>query len=89
MRKVENTVPRGRGRLSERRLAFVGAEMLANLRIKEGNHRGKLNGLVDFCICVPSEVTTRIQECHSLVGHVLSGYCEKELAVETVASARG
>lgn len=54
-----------------------------------GNTGGKLKEVVDRCICVPSDVTARIQECHSLVGHVLSGYCEKQLAIETVAAAKG
>src|SRR4051812_48876148 len=29
---------------------------------------GKLNTIVDHCICVPSSETPRIQECHMLIG---------------------
>jgi D-sedoheptulose 7-phosphate isomerase len=42
-----------------------------------GSTGGKLKSAVDFCVCVPSDVTPRIQECHALVGHILSAYCEK------------
>jgi D-sedoheptulose 7-phosphate isomerase len=40
-----------------------------------GKSGGLANGLCD-CICVPSEVTARIQECHILLGHVLCGLVE-------------
>lgn len=29
------------------------------------------------CICVPSQVTARIQECHIMLGHILCGLLEK------------
>src|ERR1700751_2553723 len=38
---------------------------------------GKLNNVVDYCICVPSNDTPRIQECHILIGHVISELVEK------------
>ena len=38
---------------------------------------GKLRSLADLCLCVPSDATPRIQECHILAGHILSGYCER------------
>lgn len=40
---------------------------------------GKLKGAVDHCICVPSDQTPRIQECHILIGHIIS-----ELVEETI-----
>ena len=40
---------------------------------------GELKSLVDYCICVPSNETPRIQECHILVGHIIA-----ELAEETL-----
>lgn len=40
---------------------------------------GKLKGAVDHCICVPSNETPRIQECHILIGHIIS-----ELVEETI-----
>ena len=40
---------------------------------------GKVRNEVDHCICVPSNVTPRIQECHMLIGHIIS-----ELVEETI-----
>lgn len=40
---------------------------------------GKLKDAVDYCICVPSNETPRLQECHILIGHIIS-----ELVEETI-----
>jgi D-sedoheptulose 7-phosphate isomerase len=40
---------------------------------------GKLKNTADYCICVPSSETPRIQECHILIGHIIS-----ELVEETI-----
>jgi len=40
---------------------------------------GKLKDVVDQCICAPSNETPRIQECHILIGHIIS-----ELVEETI-----
>ncbi len=40
---------------------------------------GKLKEAVDYCICVPSNETPRIQECHILVGHVISELVEQTI----------
>ncbi len=40
---------------------------------------GKLMDLVDYCFCVPSSVTARIQECHITLGHVLAELIEERL----------
>ena len=40
---------------------------------------GKLKNAADYCICAPSNETPRIQECHILIGHIIS-----ELVEETV-----
>lgn len=40
---------------------------------------GKLKSAADYCICVPSNETPRIQECHILIGHIIS-----ELVEETI-----
>jgi D-sedoheptulose 7-phosphate isomerase len=42
-----------------------------------GRTGGKLRGLADHCLCVPSESTARIQEAHNLIIHILSGIIEK------------
>lgn len=42
-----------------------------------GKDGGQLNGLCE-CICVPSTMTARIQECHILLGHMLCGLVEAE-----------
>ena len=40
---------------------------------------GKLKNTADHCICAPSNETPRIQECHILIGHIIS-----ELVEETI-----
>lgn len=44
----------------------------------------KLKNVVDYCICIPSTDTPRIQECHILVGHILS-----ELVEQTIFHEQG
>jgi hypothetical protein len=44
-----------------------------------GGGDGPLRGAVDLCLAVPSATTSRIQECHILAGHIVSGYCERVL----------
>ncbi len=45
---------------------------------------GKLKDAVDYCICAPSNETPRIQECHILIGHIIS-----ELVEETIFHEQG
>ncbi len=40
---------------------------------------GKLKGAVDNCICVPSNETPRIQECHILIGHIIAELVEQTI----------
>jgi len=40
---------------------------------------GKLKDAVDHCFCVPSNETPRIQECHILIGHIISELVERTL----------
>lgn len=51
-----------------------------------GASGGRLRGLVDALIAVPSEETPRIQECHILVGHALCDAVEQAMATEHIAS---
>jgi D-sedoheptulose 7-phosphate isomerase len=44
-----------------------------------GRTGGKLRNMVDHCICVPSNETPRIQECHILIGHIVSELVEREI----------
>jgi D-sedoheptulose 7-phosphate isomerase len=44
-----------------------------------GADGGKLKRAVDYCLCAPSNDTPRIQECHILIGHIIS-----ELVEETI-----
>jgi D-sedoheptulose 7-phosphate isomerase len=44
-----------------------------------GRSGGRLRSLVKDCLCVPSDDTPRIQECHTLIGHILSQIVEQEL----------
>lgn len=44
-----------------------------------GRSGGNLKKAVDYCICVPSDKTPRIQECHILIGHIISELVEREI----------
>jgi D-sedoheptulose 7-phosphate isomerase len=44
-----------------------------------GSTGGDLKDLVDCCICVPSNETPRIQECHILIGHIISQLVEQTI----------
>jgi len=44
-----------------------------------GKTGGKLKNLVDYCICIPSENTARIQEGHVLLIHIICSIIEEEL----------
>lgn len=44
-----------------------------------GSTGGNLRNSVDHCICVPSNETPRIQECHILIGHIISELVEREI----------
>jgi D-sedoheptulose 7-phosphate isomerase len=44
-----------------------------------GRAGGKLKNSVDYCICAPSNETPRIQECHILIGHIISELVESEI----------
>ena len=46
-----------------------------------GKGGGKLTGLVDPLLIVPSQTTSRIQEMHIILGHLLCGALEKELGL--------
>jgi D-sedoheptulose 7-phosphate isomerase len=54
----------------ERKLVTVGLT---------GKTGGKLCGVVDYCICIPSDQTPRIQEAHILTGHILCELIEETL----------
>lgn len=44
-----------------------------------GNSGGKLRQMVDYCVCVPSSETPRIQEVHILTGHIICEIIEMEI----------
>jgi D-sedoheptulose 7-phosphate isomerase len=44
-----------------------------------GRTGGKLRQVADYCICVPSSETPRIQECHILIGHIISQLVEQTI----------
>lgn len=44
-----------------------------------GQTGGKMSALCDVCLCVPSESTPRIQECHLVIEHALCAYIEEKL----------
>jgi len=45
-----------------------------------GRTGGVLKGLVEYCLCIPSDETPRIQEGHILIGHVVCEIIEESLA---------
>ncbi len=49
---------------------------------------GKLRSTADYCICVPSDETPRIQECHILIGHIIAELVEVARFQEEPASSR-
>jgi D-sedoheptulose 7-phosphate isomerase len=44
-----------------------------------GGSGGKLKDAADHCLCAPSNQTPRIQECHILMGHVISELVEQTI----------
>jgi len=44
-----------------------------------GGTGGKMRPLADYCLCIPSEQTARIQEAHILLGHILCEIVEDEM----------
>lgn len=44
-----------------------------------GKSGGILKSLVDLCLIVPSNSTSRIQEAHITIGHIICGIVEREL----------
>jgi D-sedoheptulose 7-phosphate isomerase len=57
--------------------------MASALRVKTialtGQTGGKLKHVADICLRVPSEETSRIQEAHILIGHVISEIVEADV----------
>ena len=45
-----------------------------------GSNGGKLRHQTDYCLCVPSEQTPRIQEAHILLGHTLCEIIEEHFS---------
>ncbi len=44
-----------------------------------GGNGGKLAEIVDSAIIVPSDATSRIQETHIMIGHIICQLVEEEL----------
>jgi D-sedoheptulose 7-phosphate isomerase len=47
-----------------------------------GKSGGEMLGMVDVCVCVPSDATPRIQEAHALISHILCGAVETEISTD-------
>ena len=50
-----------------------------------GESGGTMKNLCN-CLCVPSQNTARIQECHILLGHILCGIVESKFFKKTIFS---
>jgi D-sedoheptulose 7-phosphate isomerase len=61
------------------RAVEVAKKMGLHTVVLTGLHGGKLKGAADHCICAPSNETPRIQECHILIGHIVSELVEQEI----------
>ena len=60
--------------------AMKTAKKIGALRIGLTNEKGgKLKGVVDLCLRVPSTDTQRVQECHMAVGHILCDIIESSM----------
>jgi len=44
-----------------------------------GQNGGQMRDLCDYCLCVPSNETPRIQESHILIGHIICAVVEEAL----------
>lgn len=44
-----------------------------------GQTGGAMKELCDFCMCIPSTCTPRIQECHLIIEHTICAYIEQTL----------
>lgn len=44
-----------------------------------GKSGGKLSSVADYCLCIPSSDTPRIQEGHITIGHIICEIVEREL----------
>lgn len=44
-----------------------------------GQTGGKLKSAAEYCVCVPSSETPRIQECHILIGHIIADIVERSM----------
>jgi len=44
-----------------------------------GENGGQMKELCDYCICIPSSETPRVQEAHILVGHIICSVAEEGL----------
>jgi len=53
-----------------------------------GASGGELESAVDYCICAPSNETPRIQECHILIGHIISELVEQTIFHEKSSVSR-
>lgn len=49
---------------------------------------GKLKDVAEYCICAPSNDTPRIQECHILIGHIISQLVEMTIFHEQSSLSR-
>jgi D-sedoheptulose 7-phosphate isomerase len=52
-----------------------------------GASGGKLAGVVDYCVKIPSDTTPRIQEAHILLGHILCELIERQVGGEPCSGA--
>ena len=48
------------------------------------NEINKLRDISDYCLCIPSNSTPRIQEMHILVVHIICEFVEKKLFTERI-----
>ncbi|QDU59834.1 Phosphoheptose isomerase [Planctomycetes bacterium Pan216] len=48
---------------------------------------GTLAEIADYCVCIPTQSTPRVQECHILVGHLWCEWIEADMIKQDKAAA--
>jgi D-sedoheptulose 7-phosphate isomerase len=51
-----------------------------------GQTGGEMKALCDYCICAPSRLTPRIQECHLVIEHTICGYIEEAIFGDSIVN---
>ena len=68
--------------------AFSECKKLGIISVALCGEGGDIDKLVNYCVRVPSNHTTRVQECHTLIGHLICSQVERLLFSELAEKRR-